>query len=120
MGSSYTRIDADVDGDDDLPDMAVGRFPVTEPSEAAAIVEKTVRYQAQPEFGPWRSRLLWVTSEQPGFLQMSDQVPDVTGLAAAVRGGDIGRAVLGAPSDNAAGAESRDDQIGGMGDVDGP
>ena len=66
-----------VDGDDDLPDMAVGRFPVTEPSEAAAIVEKTVRYQAQPEFGPWRSRLLWVTSEQPGFLQMSDQLAEI-------------------------------------------
>jgi hypothetical protein len=66
-----------VDGNDDLPDMAVGRFPVTEPGEVAAIVEKTIRYQAQPEFGPWRSRLLWVTSEQPGFLQMSDQLADV-------------------------------------------
>ena len=66
-----------VDGDDDLPDMAVGRFPVTEPSEVAAIVEKTVRYQAQPEYGPWRSRLLWVTSEQPGFMQMSDQLAEV-------------------------------------------
>lgn len=66
-----------VDGDDDLPDMAVGRFPVTEPSEVAAIVEKTIRYQAEPEYGPWRSRLLWVTSEQPGFLQMSDQLADV-------------------------------------------
>jgi hypothetical protein len=66
-----------VDGDDDLPDMAVGRFPVTEPSDVAAIVEKTIRYQAQPEFGEWRSRMLWITSEQPGFLQMSDQLAEI-------------------------------------------
>jgi hypothetical protein len=65
-----------VDGADDLPDMAVGRFPVTEPSDVAAIVEKTIRYQAQPEFGAWRSRMLWITSEQPGFLQMSDQLAE--------------------------------------------
>jgi hypothetical protein len=65
-----------VDGDDELPDMAVGRFPVTEPSEVSAIVEKTIRYQAHPEYGPWRSRMLWITSEQPGFMQMSDQLAD--------------------------------------------
>ena len=68
-----------VDGDDDLPDMAVGRFPVTEPGDVAAIVEKTVRYQSDPEFGSWRSRMLWITSEQPGFLQMSDQLAEVFG-----------------------------------------
>jgi hypothetical protein len=66
-----------VDGDDDLPDMAVGRFPVTEPADVTAIVEKTIRYQEKPEYGPWRSRMLWITSEQPGFIQMSDQLADV-------------------------------------------
>jgi hypothetical protein len=66
-----------VDGDDDLPDMAVGRFAVTEPADVAAIVEKTIRYQQAPEYGPWRSRMLWITSEQPGFIQMSDQLAGV-------------------------------------------
>jgi peptidase C25-like protein len=68
-----------VDGEDDLPDMAVGRFPVTEPSDVTAIVEKTIRYQQQPEYGPWRNRMLWITSEQPGFIQMSDQLAEVFG-----------------------------------------
>jgi hypothetical protein len=63
-----------LDGDDDLPDMAVGRFPVTEASDVAAIVEKSIRYQQQPEYGPWRNRMLWITSEQTGFIQMSDQL----------------------------------------------
>src|SRR6185503_12420543 len=66
-----------VDGEDDLPDMAVGRFPVTEPAEVTAIVDKTIRYQERPEFGPWRNRMLWITSEQPGFIQMSDQLADI-------------------------------------------
>jgi hypothetical protein len=68
-----------VDGDDDLPDMAVGRFPVTEPADVEAIVEKSIRYQQQPEYGPWRNRMLWITSEQAGFLQMSDQLADIFG-----------------------------------------
>lgn len=68
-----------VDGEDDLPEMAVGRFPVTEPSEVAAIVEKTIRYQQRPEYGPWRNRMLWITSEQAGFIQMSDQLAETFG-----------------------------------------
>jgi hypothetical protein len=50
---------------------------VTEPAEVTAIVDKTIRYQAAPEFGPWRNRMLWITSEQPGFIQMSDQLADI-------------------------------------------
>jgi hypothetical protein len=65
-----------VDGDDDLPDMAVGRFPVTEAADVKAIVEKTIRYQQTPEYGPWRNRMLWITSEQLGFIQMSDQLAE--------------------------------------------
>jgi hypothetical protein len=65
-----------VEGDDDLPDMAVGRFPVTEAADVTAIVEKTIRYQQAPEYGPWRNRMLWITSEQPGFIQMSDQLAE--------------------------------------------
>jgi hypothetical protein len=35
-----------VDGEDEWPDLAIGRLPVTEPEEVAAIVAKTVRYVA--------------------------------------------------------------------------
>ncbi len=50
-----------VEGDDFLPDLAIGRFPLTEPEEVAAVVAKTLRYAAAPPPGPWRSRILWVT-----------------------------------------------------------
>lgn len=70
-----------VDGDDEFPDMAIGRFPVTEPSEVAAIVEKTVRYADAVEVGPWQRRAVFITSEAPGFQRRSDKVAGVVAAA---------------------------------------
>ena len=53
-----------VDGEDEFPDLAVGRFPVVEPQEVEAIVAKIVAYESSPEPGDWRSRVLWVTNEE--------------------------------------------------------
>jgi hypothetical protein len=65
-----------VDGQDDLPDMAVGRFPAIEPAEVEAIVQKTIEYQKQDDWSDWRRRILWITSEQLGFQHMSDGAAD--------------------------------------------
>ena len=61
-----------VDGDDHLPDMAIGRFPATEPEEVAAMVAKTLRYASEPVVGPWRRKILWVTSGSRFMQQRSD------------------------------------------------
>ncbi|MDH3403281.1 MAG: C25 family cysteine peptidase [Acidobacteriota bacterium] len=63
-----------VDGDDFLPDMAIGRIPVVEPEELAGIVEKTIRYVAAPEVGPWRRRALWITNESKWLQQLTDNL----------------------------------------------
>ncbi|HEX6900180.1 MAG TPA: C25 family cysteine peptidase [Thermoanaerobaculia bacterium] len=63
---------ADVEGDDGLPDLAIGRLPVVEPAEVAAIVEKTRRYVAAPEPGPWRRDVLLIANDDPGFQGASD------------------------------------------------
>ena len=63
-----------VDDDDDLPDMAIGRLPVTEPEEVAHIVAKTVRYVTAPEVGPWRRSALFITNEDPWFQHQSDRL----------------------------------------------
>lgn len=63
-----------VDGDDFLPDLAIGRFPVSDPADVTAIVNKTVTYQQQSEVGPWRHRVLWVTNEEPGMQRTSDRL----------------------------------------------
>jgi hypothetical protein len=63
-----------VDGDDSAPDLAIGRFPVTDPAEVSAIVAKTIRYVEASEVGPWRRRILWITSEQDNFQMLSDRL----------------------------------------------
>jgi hypothetical protein len=42
-----------VEGDDNLPDMLVGRLPVNSLVEAQTVVEKIVRYETQPAPGSW-------------------------------------------------------------------
>ncbi|MFN7973253.1 MAG: C25 family cysteine peptidase [Acidobacteriota bacterium] len=60
-----------VDGDDYLPDMAIGRFPVVAPGDVAAIVEKTIRFVENPPVGDWRHRLLFIADDNPGFQKIS-------------------------------------------------
>ncbi len=50
-----------VEGDDDLPDLALGRLPVVEPGEVSAITAKVRRYIEEAPLGPWRGRHLWIT-----------------------------------------------------------
>jgi peptidase C25-like protein len=74
-----------VDGNDDLPDMAIGRFTAVNADEVTAIVDKTIRYAKDgDEFGPWRRRMLLITSEQLGFQYLSNGLADAmakTGIA---------------------------------------
>ena len=60
------------------PRLAIGRFPVTEPEEVSAIVDKTIRYAEQPEIGPWQRHTLWITNEHKGFQLQTDQLASHT------------------------------------------
>jgi hypothetical protein len=62
-----------VAGDDELPDLAVGRFPAATPEEAAAMVEKTLEQHRAPP-GSWRRRVLWLTNEQKHYQRRSDSM----------------------------------------------
>ncbi len=61
-----------IDGKDHFPELAIGRFPVVAPEEVTAIVDKTIRYMKDPEPGAWRSRVLWITNEDPTLQQHGD------------------------------------------------
>ncbi|HQP44390.1 MAG TPA: C25 family cysteine peptidase, partial [Thermoanaerobaculales bacterium] len=63
-----------VDGDDHSPDLAIGRIPVVEPAEVAAIVAKTIAYTRDPEPGPWHRNTLWITNESAMFQTSSDDL----------------------------------------------
>ncbi len=66
-----------VDGDDIYPDMAVGRIPVTEPDEMAAVIQKTIAYTDHSPVGSWRKNLLFITNESKGFQRASDRASEV-------------------------------------------
>ncbi len=64
-----------VDGDDILPDMALGRLPVNTVAEVEIVIDKIVQYETTPFFGDWNSKLLSVTDDTDAagnFAQHSD------------------------------------------------
>ncbi|REK11318.1 MAG: hypothetical protein DWQ36_02545 [Acidobacteria bacterium] len=63
-------------GDDLLPDLAIGRLPLVDPEEVAAVVKKTIAYAEAPEVGPWRADVLWITNEQRHFQTRTDRLAD--------------------------------------------
>ncbi|HXD84668.1 MAG TPA: C25 family cysteine peptidase [Rudaea sp.] len=59
----------------DLPQLAVGRFPVVEPTEVTAIVDKTIAYLEHRTPGMWqRDVTLISTSEVASFKGDSDKI----------------------------------------------
>ena len=50
-------------GDDVLPDIICGRISINNTEDAETIVDKTIRYETQPEIGPWRNRILFVSDD---------------------------------------------------------
>ncbi len=50
-------------GDDLLPDIICGRISVNNTTDAKNIVDKIIRYETQPEMGPWKNRILFVSDD---------------------------------------------------------
>ncbi len=65
-----------VDFDNDsLPEMAIGRLPVSSAAEAKIVVDKIVGYERNPTPGEWRKRVLFVADDdQPAFETTSDDL----------------------------------------------
>lgn len=63
-----------LDGDDLYPDMAIGRFPAASPSEASAMVAKTIAYMTDPPPGSWRSRILLASDPTGNFSARNSQL----------------------------------------------
>lgn len=57
------------------PTIAVGRLPVIEPYEVAAIVDKTIAYMTKPVSGDWRRDVTFIsTDEVASFKKGSDKI----------------------------------------------
>ncbi|MEK7396393.1 MAG: C25 family cysteine peptidase, partial [Candidatus Poribacteria bacterium] len=53
-----------VSGDDIIPDMIIGRIPVDTPEEADTVVNKTIEYETQTNFGPWQSKIMLIADDE--------------------------------------------------------
>jgi hypothetical protein len=72
---------AELNGDEapTLPDLHIGRLPVSSVSQTQAVVAKIVSYETDPPLGTWNSRVLFVADndDQGGtFADVSDEVYD--------------------------------------------
>ncbi len=56
------------------PVVAVGRFPVVEPDEVKAIVDKTIDYVSKPQLGAWRRDVMFIADEVRSFHTASDEI----------------------------------------------
>ncbi|KHD11805.1 hypothetical protein PN36_03520 [Candidatus Thiomargarita nelsonii] len=62
-----------VSGDDDLPDMFLGRMPVRSQKELDAIVNKLSRY-SQAALDGWQQNVLFVTDNDPNFDETANEL----------------------------------------------
>lgn len=65
--------------DDEVPELAIGRFPVTEPEEVRGIVEKIRRYVAAAPLGPWRRDVLWIANDEKVYQNYTDALVERVG-----------------------------------------
>ena len=66
-------------GADYIPDVAIGRFPVSTDEELAAMVNKTINYTTKSKVGPWKSRVLWITNSEKRFQNSSNKNASIIG-----------------------------------------
>ena len=74
-----------VEGEDRIPDLAIGRLAVQTAAEAEGVVDKLIAYDADPEVGPWQSRVLLVADDlrHPSNLELKESyfIRDAESLA---------------------------------------
>jgi len=58
-------------GDDQVPDAAVGRIPVTSPAQVQAFVRRLAAYEQSTDFGSWRGQVE-LTAGVGGFGMLAD------------------------------------------------
>ncbi len=67
-------------GNDVLPDMSIGRFPVDTLPEAALMVSKTIKYESTPPYNDWNLNVLFIADDGTGgggdFFEFSNILAD--------------------------------------------
>jgi hypothetical protein len=65
-----------VQGNDQFPDLCIGRFPARTIRELKCLVEKTCNYISSPQRGYWKDNILLLGGGEKVFTQFNDMVSD--------------------------------------------
>lgn len=60
-------------GNDDLPDLMLGRYSVVSPEDLNACLDKLEAYVGNQEWGPWRAEMVYVSDNKEGFRTASER-----------------------------------------------
>jgi hypothetical protein len=67
-------------GNDLLPDMSIGRFPVGDLNEAKIMVDKTINYETTPLYDDWNTNVIFIADDKDGgggdFYEFSNILAD--------------------------------------------
>ncbi|MYB65780.1 hypothetical protein F4X73_13905 [Candidatus Poribacteria bacterium] len=61
-------------GNDQFPDMLIGRVPVTNSVEARIFVERAINYETNGNRGPWHKRILMLAGSDADFHHQTDSL----------------------------------------------
>jgi hypothetical protein len=70
-------------GDDELPDLTIGRIPVWEKEQIAPVLEKTIHYNTEPNFNDvWRNHCMLIAGGSGTFEKQNERlkskyIPDI-------------------------------------------
>jgi hypothetical protein len=79
--SCFGQLDGPSPLDDPLPDLAIGRLPVTSATELQAVVAKLVAYETAPVDGAWQSRTVYVADNYRDAAGNVDSAGDFAAFA---------------------------------------
>ncbi len=63
-----------VSGDDQVPELAIGRLPLATAEATHAVVDKIIGYARDNTVGPWRRNTLWITNEQRSYQDVTNRM----------------------------------------------
>ncbi|MCK4359061.1 MAG: hypothetical protein KAW92_10055 [Candidatus Cloacimonetes bacterium] len=62
-------------GDDELPDLAIGRIPICEKEQIAPVLEKTIHYNTEPNFNDvWRNHCMLIAGGEGTFEEQNESL----------------------------------------------
>jgi len=67
---------AEVSGDDDVPDLLIGRWPVGNEQELKTVIQKTLSYERDMPLAPWQRRIVFVADNYRNARGVPDRAGD--------------------------------------------